>query len=49
MLLRNHDVISVNKYDLGKCITAMHKIELKTKEPIYIKQFRIPEAKRQTV
>ena len=49
LLLRNHDVISSNKYDLGKCNTAMHDIELKTKEPIYIKQFRIPEAQRETV
>ena len=27
----------------------MHEIELKSKEPIYIKHFRIPEAQRQTV
>ena len=49
LLLRNHDVISANKYDLGKCSTAMHDIELKSKEPIYIKQFRIPEAQRKAV
>ena len=28
---------------------AMHDIELKSKDPIYIKQFRIPEAQRQAV
>ena len=49
VLLENHDVISSNKYDLGKCSTSMHDIELKTKDPIYIKQFRIPEAQRQAV
>ena len=27
----------------------MHDIEFKSKEPIYIKQFRIPEAQRQAV
>ena len=24
LLMRNHDVISANKYDLGKCSTAMN-------------------------
>jgi hypothetical protein len=27
----------------------MHDIELKTEDPIYIKQFRIPEAQREAV
>ena len=49
LLMRNHEVISANKYNLGKCSTAMHDIELKSKEPIYIKQFRIPEAQRQAL
>ena len=49
LLLWNHDVISANKYDLGKCSTAIHDIELKSKETIYIKHFRIPEAQRHAV
>ncbi len=27
----------------------MHDIELKTEDPIYIKQFRIPEAQREAI
>ena len=49
LLLRNHEVISSDKYDLGKCTTSMHDIELKSEDPIYIKQFRIPEAQREDV
>ena len=40
LLLRNHEVISSNKYDL-------HDIKMKSEDPIYIKQFRIPEAQRE--
>jgi hypothetical protein len=49
LLLKHHEVVSSSKYDLGKCTTSMHDIELKTEDPIYIKQFRIPEAQRETV
>ena len=49
LLLKHHTVVSNNKYDLGKCTTSMMDIELKSQEPIYIKQFRIPEAQRQSV
>ena len=38
-----------SKYDLGKCTTSMHDIELKTEDLIYIKQFQIPEAQRKAV
>jgi hypothetical protein len=43
LLLKHHEVIIDNKYNLGKCSTAMHDIELKSKTPIYFKQFKIHE------
>jgi hypothetical protein len=49
LLLKYHEVVSSSKYDLGKCTTSMHDIKLKTEDPIYIKQFRIPEAQREAV
>ena len=49
LLMKHHEVISSNKYDLGKCTTSMHDIEMKSEDPIYIKQFRIPEAQREAV
>jgi len=43
LLLKHHEVIIDNNYNLGKCLTAMHDIELKSETPIYIKQFKIHE------
>jgi hypothetical protein len=44
-LLQEHwETFSLTKNDLGLCTKMQHDIELKTKEPIYVKQFRIPEA-----
>jgi len=48
-LWKHHEVVSSSKYNLGKCTTSMHDIELKTEDPIYIKQFRIPDAQRKAV
>jgi len=44
VLRRFHDVISKDKSDLGRSKTLQHEISLKSKEPVYVKQFRIPEA-----
>jgi Reverse transcriptase (RNA-dependent DNA polymerase)/RNase H-like domain found in reverse transcriptase/gag-polyprotein putative aspartyl protease len=49
VLFDNHAVFSENKHDLGRATTLQHEITLKTKEPIYIKQFKIPEAHQQEV
>ena len=49
LLLKHHEVISDNKYDLGKCSTAMHDIELKSETPIYVKQFKIQEDQQAAV
>ncbi len=42
-------MISDNKYDLGKCSTAMHDIKLKTATPIGVKQFKIHEDQQEAV
>jgi hypothetical protein len=49
LLLKHHEVISDNKYNLGKCSTAMHYIELKSETLIYIKQFQIHEDQQEAV
>jgi len=43
LLLKNHEAISQDKFDLGHTDTLMHEIALKTLEPIDIKQFKIPD------
>jgi len=48
LFARNHDVFSHNKEDLGMANNFEH-IKLKNKEPIYKKQFRIPEAHQQAL
>ncbi len=40
MLLKNHEAISQDKFDLGRTDTLMHEIALKTAEAIYVKQFK---------
>jgi hypothetical protein len=49
LLLKHHEAISQDKFDLGRTDTLMHEIALKTSEPIYVKQFKIPDAHRQEV
>jgi hypothetical protein len=49
LLLKNHEAISKDKFDLGRTDILMHEISLKTQEPIYIKQFKIPDAHRKEV
>ncbi len=46
LLLQNHEAIRQDKFDLGRTDTLMHEIALKTTEPIYIKQFKIPDVQR---
>ena len=46
LILKNHDVFSKSKDDLGKANNFKHEILLKSKEPVYVKQFRIPESHR---
>jgi hypothetical protein len=49
VILKNHEAVGQNKFDLGRTDTLMHEIVLKTPEPIYVKQFKIPDAHRQEV
>jgi len=49
LLLQNHEAVSQDKFDLGRTDTLMHVIALKTEEPIYVKQFKIPDMHRKKV
>ena len=49
VLFKNHEAISEHKYDLGQTETLMHDISLKSQEPVYVKQFKIPDAHREQV
>lgn len=44
LLKDNWETFSLQKHDIGLCTRLQHDIELRTKEPIYVKQFKIPEA-----
>jgi hypothetical protein len=49
VLFKNHEAISEHKYDLGQTETLMHDISLKSEEPVYVKQLKIPDAHREQV
>ncbi len=44
ILYKHQKAISANKYDLGLASNFKHKIHLKDNNPVYRKQFKIPEA-----
>jgi len=44
ILYKHQAAISVNKMDLGRAKNFTHKIHLKDNNPVYRKQFKIPEA-----
>ena len=44
VILKNYECISWHKIDLGRTETLLHEISLKSKEPVYVKQFRILNA-----
>jgi hypothetical protein len=43
ILLKNSDVFSSHKNDLGCATNFRHKIHLQNNSPVYVKQFPIPE------
>jgi hypothetical protein len=47
IILANHDVFSKTKDDLGKANNFKHKIFTKTDEPVFQKQYPIPEMHRE--
>ena len=46
LILKHHDVFSKDSYDLGRAKDFTHKINLKTKDPVFVKQFKIPDTHR---
>jgi hypothetical protein len=49
ILCKHQDALSINKYDLGLAKDFKHKIHLKMQDPVYQKQFKIPEAHYQFI
>ena len=47
LILANHDIFSKDKNDLGRANNFEHHIEMKSNEPIFRKQYEIPEAHKQ--
>ena len=44
LLAKHRQIFSLNKNNIGYCDTILHKLFMKTEEPIHVKQFKIPEA-----
>ena len=42
IILDNHDVFSLDKFDVGHTPHYHHRIERNTDQPIYVQQFKIP-------
>ena len=49
LLLQYTDVCSKDKYDIGHVKVMPARIRMKTEEPIYVKQFRLPLAHQQEI
>ena len=47
LILKHHHVFSLDKGDLGFCNAMEHHLTMKTPEPVFVKQFKIPEAHQQ--
>ena len=43
VILENHECIGWHKFDLGWTETLLQKILLKSEEPVYVKQFHMPD------
>jgi hypothetical protein len=48
-LFRHHAAISMDKYDLGLAKDSTHRIHLKDDQPIFRRQFHLPEAHTQFI
>ncbi len=49
ILYKHQDALSMDKFDLGLAKDFTHKIHLKSQDPVYRKQFKIPEAHHQFI
>jgi hypothetical protein len=47
--MQYHDVISKDKYDLGRASVIKHKIKMRDGQPLHARQFRIPFAHKETI
>ena len=43
LISKNHDIFSTDNSDLGRANNFKHEIKLNSKQPIYVKQFRIAD------
>jgi hypothetical protein len=46
LMKKHHNVFSRDKTDLGRSDLIQHEIHLKSEEPIYVKQFKMPDVHR---
>jgi hypothetical protein len=44
--MKHLGIVSIRKNDLGRVKNFFHKIHMKYNEPVYRKQFKIPDAQR---
>ena len=49
LILKNHQAFSESKQDIGFSEEISHKIHMKSEQPVYIKQFRIPDIHEQEI
>ena len=49
VLPKFHEAISEDRFDLRRCRTDLHEITLKNEEPIFVKQFKVPDAHMEEV
>ena len=49
LCFKYHDVFSKSKFDIGRSDVIEHKVNLRSEEPIHVRQFRIPLEHRQTI
>jgi hypothetical protein len=49
ILYKHQDALSIYKYNLGLAKNFKNKIHLKMQDPVYWKQFKIPEAHHQFI
>jgi hypothetical protein len=43
LILKKHQAFTASKQDIGVSEEISHKIHMKTEQPVYVKQFRIPD------
>jgi hypothetical protein len=49
LIMQYHDVISKDKFDLGRASVIKHKIKMRDGQPLHARQFRIPFAHEDTI